>query len=317
MRVITLEEHYRSSLMDPYQGDNPANAAMARVHDSLTEAGDKRIAAMDRAGIDVQVLSHTTPSPEILDATRAIPLAQKINDELAAAVSRYPKRFAAFATLPVADPPAAADELERTVKQFGFKGAMINGMPQSRFLDDPSFYPIFERAEALGVPIYLHPAPPPEAIQKTYFSGLDPALGHILSIAGWGWHAELGLHTIRLIATGVFDRFPKFQLIIGHMGEMIPFFLARINMAISRVTKLQHPFANYFNRNIHITTSGLFTTPPLYLAIEVIGADRIMFSIDYPYSSTDQGRTYLDSWAISPGDFAKITHLNAERLLGL
>jgi uncharacterized protein len=140
----------------------------------------------------------------------------------------------------------------------------------------------------------------------------------MLSIAGWGWHAELGLHTIRLIATGVFDRFPKLQLIIGHMGEMIPFFLARIDMAVTPFTKgLRGSVADYFHRNIHITTSGVFTVPPFYLALEVVGADRIMFSVDYPYSPNEAGRSFLDKLSLAPADFEKITHGNAERLLKL
>jgi predicted TIM-barrel fold metal-dependent hydrolase len=200
---------------------------------------------------------------------------------------------------------------------MGFKGAMINGITQGRFLDDPFFIPLLERAEALDVPLYLHPAPPPEAIEKTYYSGLEAGLARILSIAGWGWHAEQGLHTIRLIAAGVFDRFPKLQIIIGHMGEMIPFFLARINAVVTPAAKLKRSVADYFHSNVHITTSGIFTAPPLYLALEVVGADRILFSIDYPYSTTEQGRKFLDQLALSPADFEKITHGNAERLLKL
>lgn len=325
MRLITLEEHYRSKQVDAEIGEagdyfrnmNSAGEQMAKRLANLTDLGEKRIADMDRAGIDVQVLSHTVPSPEILEPARAVPLARRVNDEAAEAVSRYPKRFAAFATLPVADPPAAAKELERTVKQAGFKGAMINGITQGKFLDDPFFTPILEHAEALDVPLYLHPAPPPEAVEKVYFSGLEPGLARILSIAGWGWHAEQGLHTIRLIAAGVFDRFPRLQIIIGHMGEMIPFFLARINAVVTPFAKLKKSVADYFHSNVHITTSGIFTAPPFNLALEVVGADRILFSVDYPYSSNEQGRAFLDKLSLSPTDFEKVTHGNAERLLKL
>ncbi len=325
MRIITLEEHYRSKLVDaalPQAGNffsaMNANEEMAKRLPKLSDLGKQRIADMDEAGIDLQVLSHTVPSPELLEQARAVPLARRVNDEMAEAVRRYPKRFAAFATLPVADPAASAEELERTVKQLGFKGAMINGIPQGRFLDDPFFTPIFERAEVLDVPLYLHPAPPPEAVRKAYFSGLEPGLGHMLSIAGWGWHAEQGLHTIRLIATGMFDRFPKLQIIIGHMGEMIPFFLARIDAVVTPAAKdLKKSVADYFHSNVHITTSGIFTAPPLYLALEVVGADRILFSVDYPYSSNETGRAFLDKLSLSPADFEKITHGNAERLLKL
>jgi uncharacterized protein len=326
MRLITLEEHYRSPQVDAAIGEagnyfrfmNAAGEQMAAHLRNLSDLGERRIADMDRAGIDLQVLSHTVPSPEILEPSRAVPLAQRVNDEMAEAVRRYPKRFAAFATLPVADPSASATELERAVKELGFKGAMINGITQGRFLDDTFFTPLLERAEALDVPLYLHPAPPPEPVEKTYFSGLEPGLARILSIAGWGWHAELGLHTIRLIAAGVFDRFPKLQIIIGHMGEMIPFFLARINAVVTPFAKgLQRPVADYFHNNIHITTSGIFTAPPFYLALSVVGADRILFSVDYPYSPNEQGRAFLEKLSLAPTDFEKLTYRNAERLLKL
>ncbi|MFL6447219.1 MAG: amidohydrolase family protein [Bryobacteraceae bacterium] len=324
MKVIALEEHFRNEAVDTEMGSNyfrtvnSAGEQMMRHLSDLTEVGERRIADMDRNGIDMQVLSHTVPSPEILDPRRAIPLTKRVNDDLAETIARHPKRFAGFASLPLADPAAAAKELERTTTQLRFKGAMIQGVSQGRFLDDPFFTPIFETAEGLDVPLYLHPAPPPETVMDTYFYGLEPKLARMLSIAGWGWHAELGLHTLRLIATGVFDRFPKLQIIIGHMGEMIPFFLPRINAVVTPAAKgLKRPVANYFATNIHITTSGIFTAPPLYLTLEVIGADRIMFSVDYPYSSNEQGRAFLDQISLSPGDFEKITHANAERVLKL
>lgn len=324
MRLITLEEHYRSVQVDAEMGSNyfrrmnTAGEQMMQRLSDLTDLGERRIADMDRHGIDMQVLSHTVPSPEVLEASRAVPLTQRVNDEIAEAVSRYPTRFAGFASLPIADPRAAANELERAVKQLGFKGAMIQGVSQGRFLDDPFFAPIFERAEDLDVPLYLHPAPPPEAVAEAYFSGLEPGLARMLAIAGWGWHAEQGLHTLRLIASGVFDRFPKLQIIIGHMGEMIPFYLARIDAVVTPVAKgLKRSVADYFHSNVHITTSGLFTAPPFYLALAVVGADRIMFSVDYPYASNEQGRAFLDKLSLSPVDFEKLTHENAERLLKL
>ncbi len=317
MRVITLEEHYRSKyaqeMGDHYYHRFGIGGPFA---DRLADIGAQRIADMDKNGIDLQVLSHTVPSPEILEPNRAIPLCQRVNDELAEAVSRYPTRFAAFASLPVADPRAAATELQRAIRELRFKGAMIQGVSQGRFLDHPFFFPILECAEALGVPIYLHPAPPPEAVFNSYFSDLEPAIAFMLSTAGWGWHAETALHTLRLIAAGTFDRFPRLQLIIGHMGEMIPFQLARSGQALSRVANnLRQDPARYFQTNIHITTSGLFTAPPLHLALQVLGPDRVLFSIDYPFSGNDVGRAFLDSLSLPPEDFDKITHGNAERLL--
>jgi predicted TIM-barrel fold metal-dependent hydrolase len=331
MRRITLEEHYRSPLVDEEIPEarhffGPANAMSQELLQRLSKLGrlgEERIADMDRGAIDLQVISHTLPSPEMLEAPQSISLSQRVNDDMAAAVARYPKRLAAFATLPVADPAAAATELERAVKQLGFKGALINGISKAgptkgRFLDDPLFTPLLERAEKLDVPLYLHPATPPEAVEKAYFSGLEPGLARALSIAGWGWHAEQGLHTLRLIGSGVFDRFPHLQVIIGHMGEMIPYFLARINNVLTPVTKgLQKSVADYFHSNVHITTSGLFTAPPLYLALAVVGADRILYSVDYPFSSNEQGQAFLEKLSLSPADFEKITHGNAEKLLKL
>ncbi len=327
MKLIAMEEHYRSRQVDAeigaagnyFRSMNSAGEQFAQQRAArLTDLGEARIADMDRCGIDLQVLSHTHPSPEILEAARAVPLCRRVNDEIAEAAARYPGRFAGFAILPVADPHAAARELERTVRQLGFKGALINGVTQGRFLDDPFFAPLLECAEALDVPLYLHPAPPPQPVQEIYFSGLEPGLARILSIAGWGWHAEQGLHTLRMIANGVFDRFPKLQIVIGHMGEMIPFFLARIDAVVTPFTNgLKKSVAEYFHSNVHITTSGIFTAPPFYLALEVVGADRIIFSVDYPYSSNEQGRAFLDTLSLSPVDFEKITHANAERLLKL
>ncbi len=326
MRLIALEEHYKSKGVDAEIGEagsyfrttNSAGERMAQERlANLGELGERRIADMDRCGIDVQVLSHTHPSPEILEAARAVPLCARVNDEMAEATRRFPGRFYGFAALPMDDPKAAAQELERTVAQLGFKGALINGMPRGRFLDDPYFAPLLERAEQLGVPLYLHPAPPPEAVRDVYFSGLDAGLARMLSIAGWGWHAELGLHTLRIIAAGVFDRFPKLEIIIGHMGEMIPFFLARIDAMVTPFAKLEMRVADYFHRNVHITTSGINTAPPFVLALEVVGADRIMFSVDYPYNSNESARAFLDKLSLSPADFAKLTHGNAEKLLKL
>ncbi len=176
---------------------------------------------MNSAGIDMQVISHTTPGPEALKGTPAIELAKAANDALAAAVAAHADRFAGLAILPMTEPGAAADEFQRAVEVLGFRGALVNGLTHGRFLDDPIFAPVLERAEALDVPIYLHPSAPPEPVMRAHFEGLSPMLSCHLATAAWGWHAETGLHALRLIVTGVFDRYPRLQLIIGHMGEMI------------------------------------------------------------------------------------------------
>jgi uncharacterized protein len=204
------------------------------------------------------------------------------------------------------------------VRSLGLKGPMISGTTNGRFLDDPAFLPVLERAAALNVPIYLHPAAPPASVREAYYTGLDPVAAFVLSTSGWGWHSEVGTHALRLILAGVFDRLPALQIIIGHMGEMIPFMLARINDVLTPVAKhLQQPVPEYFLRNFHITTSGFFTDPPLLLTLQVMRADRIIFSVDYPFSANERGRAFLDNASISPADKEKISHLNAERLLGL
>ena len=288
------------------------------------DLGEGRIAEMDAQGIDVQVLSMVQPGLEHSTPDRAVPVARAFNDRIAAAIAAHPDRFAGFAALATSDPAAAADELARAVRELGFKGALINGRSLERFLDDEFFWPMFESAEALGVPIYLHPMPPPKAVYDAYYSGFGDAVGFMLAAPAWGWHIETGLHALRLILAGVFDRFPNLQIIIGHMGEVIPFMLARIDETIGgRLAldparpKIELSVREYFERNFHITTSGLFTDPPLRCAIDTLGADKVLFAVDHPFSDGAKARRWIDQAAISDEERAKITHQNAERLLGL
>jgi uncharacterized protein len=321
VRVIAIEEHFSHPALQPPK----ALAAMLREHPQpkriyakLVDVGEGRLADMDAAGIDVQVLSHTVPGADSMEPSHAVPSARAANDGLAQIITSHPDRFGGFAALPMRDPNAAAAELERAVRELGFRGAMVNGLIQDRFLDDPVFTPVLERAEELGAPIYLHPSFPPESVAKTYFSGLKPILAMNLATAGWGWHCETALHLLRLIVTGVFDRFPLLQVIIGHMGEMIPFALARIDTILTAVaTHLRQPVAEYFQTNIFVTTSGYTAFAPLQCTLSVIGASRVIFSVDYPYTPNQPVRALLDTAPISPTDREKIAHGNAERLLGL
>jgi uncharacterized protein len=322
MRTITLEEHFVTESFlratGAYGKDLPAY--MEALQPKLLDLGAGRIAAMDEAAVDFQVLSLAAMGIDQLDAATANALARDVNDELAEAVRAHPSRLGGFATLALKDPDTAAVELERCVTQLGFHGALVDGTTDGLFLDDPRFLPIFEAAVHLGVPVYLHPALPPEPVKNAYFSGLPGELGHLLSIAGWGWHAETGLHTLRLILSGLFDRFPSLQLIIGHMGEGLPYALARSSGVLSQAAPhLRQPVAAYFKSNIHLTTSGYFSQPPLRCAMDVVGIDRLMFSIDYPFSPNGRGRAYLDSLQelLSSEDLAKLVHRNAEALLGL
>jgi uncharacterized protein len=318
MRAITLEEHF---FTESYLRAATGNSAVqfAAVQPKLLDLGAGRIAAMDEAGIDLQVLSLVAFALEGLDAATGTVLARDVNDELAAAVKANPKRLAGFATVALKDPDAAVVEFERCVSKLGFVGLMLNGTVDGKFMDDPTFLPLFEVAARLGVPVYLHPAPPPGAVKEAYYSGLPGELGLMLSIAGWGWHAETGLHTLRLIVAGLFDKVPGLQLIIGHMGEGLPYALARSSGVLSGAAKLQRPVAEYFKTNIHVTTSGYFTLPPLQCAVEVVGIERLMYSVDYPFSANTKGRDFLDEAAgvLSPEDLEKLAYGNAERLLGL
>jgi predicted TIM-barrel fold metal-dependent hydrolase len=320
MRVIALEEHFWTPAIAEAIGAlrNPDAASGSPLGADLADLGERRLAAMDAAGIDLQVISHTTPGVQHLDPDTAIPLAREANDVLARAVAEHPDRFAGFATLPTSAPDAAADELERAVTELGFRGAMVNGHTGGRFLDDPAFDVLLERAEGLGVPLYLHPAEPVPAVRDAYYTGFTPAVSWFMSAAAWGWHAETGLHVLRMVLAGVFDRHPQLRLVVGHMGEMLPFMLARIDDNLPpAVTGLDRLPSQYILANVHITTSGLFTLPPLLCALMVFGAERVLFSVDWPYAPNADGRRLLDAAPLSPEDLARIAHGNAERLLGL
>jgi uncharacterized protein len=318
VRVVAIEEHFSTPGIRAASASRPAGGGVAETLAKLDDLGERRLAEMDAAGIDVQVLSVGPPATQDLDADVAVPLAAQANDRLAAAVAAHPGRFAGFATLPTADPAAAAAELERTVTGLGFKGALVNGHTRGRFLDDPAYWPLLERAESLDVPIYLHPTYPTAQVMEAYYGGFDTPVSQVLATAGWGWHAETGLHALRMVLGGVFDRFPLLQVIIGHMGEHIPFSLARADERLSPVaTHLKQRVATYFHENFHVTTSGYFTDPPLLCALMVLGADRIIFSVDYPFSDNMTARDFLDRAPLSPADREKIAHGNAERLLRL
>ncbi len=263
----------------------------------LLDLGAGRIAAMDEGGVDLQVMSLVAFGLEGLSAADGTAVAREVNDELAAAVKAHPDRLAGFATLALKDVGAAMKELERCVKELGFLGVMVNGTVEERFFDDVRFLPFFEAAAALDVPVYLHPAPPPEPVREAYYTGLPGELGRLLSIAGWGWHSETALHTLRLIVSGLFDKVPGLQLIIGHMGEGLPFALARSSGVLSGQAKLKQTVAEYFKTNVHMTTSGYFTLPPLRCALEVVGIERMMYSVDYPFSANTKGKDYLEKVA--------------------
>ena len=323
MRTITLEEHFAS----PEFFDGPARFVKERaekiggryslVMDRLCDLGAKRLSEMDAAGIDMQVLSLSAPGVEQMETADAIPMARDTNDYLADAVKKHPTRFAGFAALPTGAPDKAAEELQRRVRE-GFKGAVINGHNRGRYLDNKFYWPILECAEGLNVPIYLHPTPPPQAVIDVSYGGFSPIVTDLLAGGAWGWHMETAVHMIRIVCGGVFDRFPKLQFIIGHMGEGLPFFFQRLDIIPMEASKLKRPIISYLKENVHYTFSGMnFPATYLDLFLELGGFDRIMFSADYPYQSMTWARDFLEQIPASAADKERIAHGNAEKLLGL
>jgi predicted TIM-barrel fold metal-dependent hydrolase len=328
MRTITLEEHFTTPAFIDGPGRafkeglvRAGGARAAATFDKLADIGDARVAEMDAAGIDMQVLSLNYPGTEQSEAAEAIAVARDANDIVADAVRRHPARFAAFAALPVGAPEKAADELERCVRQHGFKGANINGHNRGRYLDDKFYWPILERAEALNVPIYLHPTLPPKAVMEASYGGFAPAETFMLAGPAWGWHIETGMHVVRMMLGGVFDRFPKLQIAVGHMGEALPFMLPRLDSMSAALSgpgkKLQRPLADYLRQNLHYTFGGFNYTATFLDLLTNVGVERIMFSVDYPYGSMAEARAFLEQLPIDAEDREKIAHGNAERLLGV
>jgi uncharacterized protein len=346
MKIIGFEEHYLLPAIAEANPNSPHKLfdAMtnARFGDTdpqrrwpadISDLGEGRIAAMDAAGIDVQILSNV-PGAEAVEPSLAVELTRQANDAVAAAVAQYPNRFRGFATLPMRDPAAATRELERAVRDHGFVGALINGHINGRYLDDKFFWPVFECAETLGVPIYLHPTVPPQPVIDAYYSGFAPAVSAMLSIAGVGWHIDTGIHCIRLILGGVFDQFPQLQIIVGHQFEALSWMAWRTDYSfpLGNNGGLKRTIKEYLRQNFYggILAGEYAYQPPgavdsswglafnaYQSMVNVIGIDRIVFTTDYPFGNMKATRQFFDQMPINPADKEKIAHLNAERLLGL
>jgi uncharacterized protein len=326
MKAITIEEHVSfpemTELLPAGLRDNRKLSAVAmQMMPKLADITGERLDSMNASGISMQVLSVENTDVNQLDSTMAPAFASKYNDLLAAKIKDHPERFAAFAHLPMTAPAAAADELERTVKTYGFRGAMIRGHTNGEFLDAPKFAPIFQRAEKLDVPIYIHPGLPPKAVMDAYYSNVGNSTGPFDAIAcwGWGWHSETAIHVLRLLAAGTFDTYPKLKIIIGHMGEMLPMMWVRSNRAFQPGSggQNQRSLIDTFRDQLYITTSGIFTQPPLQIALDTIGIDNILLSIDYPFSSNQMGVDFLHGIQLPPDQVEKIAHGNACKLLRL
>jgi 2,3-dihydroxybenzoate decarboxylase len=269
---------------------------------------------MDEAGIDIQVLSHSAPATQRIDAASAVSVSRQANDRLRERVRASNGRLEAFAVLPTAEPKAAADELERAVAKLGFKGAMVHGLTNGKWFDDRQFWPIFERARALDVPLYVHPAVPHPAVVEAYYRDYLKDFPALLT-AAWGFTVETATQGIRLVLSGVFDKHPGVKIILGHLGESLPFSLWRIDMALSRDRKSS--FRDTFREHFWITTSGNFSTPSLICCVLEMGVDRILFSVDYPFVPNPPGVRWMDQVPLGAEDRAKILSGNAKRLLKL
>jgi predicted TIM-barrel fold metal-dependent hydrolase len=319
MKTITLEEHFVTKdfikATGTYGQDAPAG--LREIRERLLDVGEGRVAAMDEGGVSLQVLSLAAMGVDELAAAEQTAVLRGVHDELAAAVKARPDRFAGFATPGMKDPAAAVKEVERCVMELGFKGVLLDGTTDGKFMDAAEFFPVLQAVEALGVPLYLHPAPPPKVVKEAYYSGLPGEAGMLLSIAGWGWHAEMGLHLLRLIVSGVLDRLPSLQVIVGHMGEGVPYALARTNGVLSQVTKGRRGVAEVMKDQVWVTTSGYFSRPPFECCREVIGLEKMMYSVDYPFSANTRGRDFLAGLELSESEMASLVHGNAERVLGL
>ena len=329
MRIVALEEHFVApdlvARIDPAlsqrRGFPPPGVtwSQATKRDVLADLGPARLADMDAAGIDVQVLSVSGPGADLLEGAAGVQLARDYNDALARAVAAHPGRLAGFAHLPMLSPDAAADELERCVRDLHFHGALINGLTAGKCLDHPSFDPVLARAAALEVPIYIHPGISEEPVRRVYYDGLPGMLSFAMATSAWGWHIETAVQVLRLVLSGALDRHRKLNVIIGHMGEAIPFMLARCEqtLAAEAAKVLQRSVTQTILDQVWITTSGFFTMPPFLNALQTFGADRILFSVDYPFAANKTGRAFLDTLPVSPADREKIAHGNADRLLRL
>jgi 2,3-dihydroxybenzoate decarboxylase len=325
MKKIAIEEHWANQELNDLRTEwgkrtgYPITVDPKAIGYSFPRTPDFekfRIPFMDEFGISMQVISTGSPGVQgYADARTAIAKAKAINDAQAEIIRKYPGRFAGFAGLPTQDPKAAADELERAIKQLGFKGAMIQGSTSWEYLDETKYWVIWERAAALEVPIYLH-------VQEPSFDAAKIYAGHPeLTGATWAWGVETGTHALRIINAGVFDAFPKATLILGHLGESLPYLLGRLDegyfMAAKSSRKLQKSLSEYMRSNVLVTTSGLYRPEALICAINAMGADRVLYAMDYPFVQPKASIDCFERTTMSDSDREKVSHLNAERWLRL
>ena len=315
MRIVAIEEHFWSrDFAAHFSG--PSAERSPDLMRLLEDYSARRLRDMDEAGIDLQVISHAPPGGQRLNPEAGVVACRDVNDLLASIVRDAPDRFAAFATLPQANPEEAADELQRAVEELGFKGAMMFGLTNGKFLDEKPFWPIYERAANLKVPVYLHPSMPHPTVREVYYSTYEKSHPSLVG-AAWGFGIETGTLGIRMILSDVFQTYPDLQIILGHLGEGITFQLARIDEALSRPGNAPTEFSKTFRNNFHITTSGFFSDSALRCCIEEMGVDRILFAVDWPFVSNADGVNWLNAFPTDQATKEQIFGGNAQRLLGL
>ncbi|MBD3007293.1 amidohydrolase family protein [Streptomyces sp. 5-10] len=324
MKLYGLEEHFvTTDVLEAWKRRDPQLAepmmkwaAASDITSALLDLGGGRIAAMEDAGIDTAVLSLTTPGLQNLDAAEAVPLQAPTNDAIAAAVRHHPGRFQGFAALATSAPSAAAEELRRAVTELGLNGTLVNANSGGQALDAPGFWDIYEAAEDLRAPIYLHPSVPFPAVTAAYYRGFGEPVDSMLATGAFGWHYDAGLTMLRMIVGGVFDRFPKLQVILGHWGEVVLFYLDRV-ATMDKLTDLRRPIAEYFRSNIFITPGGISSHKYLRWSLETVGVERIMYASDYPFNreSTGSARRFLETAPIGEADRERIAFRNWEKLV--
>jgi len=304
MKLIAIEEHFltadiRAAWASSAIGqEGTAGFDRGEIEQRLDDLGQGRIALMDESGVDVQVLSVTTPALHNLEPEESVRLAERTNNLVAATIASYPTRFQGFAVLPTASPENAALELERSVRSLGFSGAMLCGRTRDKNLDHPAFFPIFKTAARLGVPIFVHPQIPQRAVRDVYYSGFGDSIDTAFATFALGWHYEAGIQFVRLLLAGVLDQYPDLQIILGHWGEVILFYLERLN-SLARFAKLERPVADYIKQNLYVTSSGMWNQSYLQRTLEIVGPERLLFSTDFPYQYRPVAR-HACSWRKRP-----------------
>ena len=328
MKLIAIEEHFgfgeigaagnaETERLCPYFHDSYANAyplPHVPVPGTMQDLGEGRIKDMDEHDIAIQIVSSNS-TQLIVDEKEAIEVCKNANDKLYSIISAYPDRLLGYTSLPTINPQAAADELERCVKEYHFKGANLFGRTNEKFLDDPIFEPLLAKAEELDVPLYLHPGFPSEKVTEACYKGFSDMVTTRFACSAWGWHADAGVQVIRMILAGVFDRHPNLTIISGHWGEFVPFYLERLDTALPpEITKLKQKISDYFQTNIYITPSGMLNQDQLDYCVKTVGIDRIMFSADYPFITNDGAQEFVEKANLSQEDKEKFAYKNAMKV---